>query len=196
MIQVAVQPEKILAEGDYDLVARAAELCNPFFHALGEVTLMPRGPVAAAVVNWNASHFTPLLHPVIRDVMACAADGGSFEIAALDCRLDAMLSPGSRRQSRNAGKPLVQGLLAPRGDRLIERYRSAVLAGDSPGHLVVIHALRASSFHLPPQVTAASYLLQEGIGAELEERDIAEFLIEGLLSKVASPAGSSLLAGL
>ena len=196
MIQAAAQTQQVPEEGDYGVVARAAELCNPFLDALGEVTLMPRGPVAAAVVNWNATLFTPLLQPALLDVMARAADGGSFEITALDCRLDAALPSLIRLPSRDAGKRLIQGLLAPRGDRLIERYRSAVLAGDSPGHLVVIHALRAAVFHLPPQVATASYLLQEGTGAGLEERDIARFLIEGLCGKIVALPGRSSLAGL
>jgi hypothetical protein len=63
---------------------------------------------------------------------------------------------------------------------------------------VVIHALRAAVFHLPPQVAIAAYLVQEGMGAGLEERDIARFLIEGLsrtLSPVPGSAGRH-LAGL
>jgi hypothetical protein len=198
MIQVAAHPGKILAEGEYQIIARAAELCNPFLHALGEVTFMPRGPVIAAILNWNATLLTPLLQPAILEVLARAAEGGSFEIATLDCRVDAAVPLPSRSQSRDAGKSLVQGLHAPRGDRLIERYRSAVMAGDSPGHLVVIHALRAAVFHLPPQLAVAAYLVQEGMGAGLEERDIARFLIEGLsrtLSPVAASAGGH-LAGL
>ncbi len=198
MSQAAAQPVKILAEGEYELIARAAELCNPFLHALGEVTLIPRGPVIAAILNWNATLLTPLLQPALLEVMDRAAKGGSFEIVTLDCRVDAAVPPPARLQSRDGGKSLVQGLRAPRGDRLIERYRTAVLAGDSPGHLVVIHALRAAVFHLPPQVAIAAYLVQEGMGAGLEERDIARFLIEGLsrtLSPVPGSAGRH-LAGL
>ena len=177
MIQAATSLEKIPSDGDYAVVARAAELCNPFLDALGEVTLVLRGPVAAEIVNWNTSLFRPLLQPALLEVMIHAAEGGSFEISALDCRLDAALPAILRLQSRTAGKRLVQGLMAPRGDRLIERYRSAVLAGDSPGHLAVIHALRAAVFHLSPQVVIASYLLQEGMGAGLDGREISQLLI-------------------
>ena len=181
MIQTAAQPgKKIPVEGDYAVVARAAELCNPFLDALGEVTLVLRGPVAASIVNWNSSLFRPLLQPVLLEVLAYAAEGGSFEISAFDCRLDAALPAMPRQQSRAEGKRLVRGLMAPRGDRLIERYRTAVLAGDTPGHLAVIHALRAAVFYLPPQVLIASYLVQEGIGAGLDGREISQLLLGSL----------------
>ena len=176
----AAQPEEIPLDRDYSLIVRSAELCNPFLDALGEVTLSVRGPVASSVLNWNASLFSPVIRPALMEAFALAAEGGSFEITALDCRLDAALPKQSRLTSRGGGKRLIQGLLAPRGDRVIERYRSAVLAGDSPGHLAVIHALRAFLFHLPPQVVIASYLLQEGVGAGLDGREIGRFLIGGI----------------
>ncbi len=177
MIQANAQAKELPEEGDHAVVVRAAELCNPFLDGLGKVTLTILGPVAASVLNWNGSLFRPVLQPALLEVLHKASEGGSFEIAALDCRLDAGLPSALRAQSRDAGRRLVQGLLAPRGDRLIERYREAVLAGDSPGHLVVIHALRAAVFHLPPRVAMASYLLQEGIGAGLDGREIFRFLI-------------------
>ena len=177
MIQAATQRPQVPEEGDYVVVSRAAELCNPFLDGLGEVTLTIRGPVASSVLRWNASFFRPLLQPTMLDVIDRAFDGGSFEISTLDCLLDASLPPAARVQSRDAGKRLVQGLLAPRGDRLIERYRAAVLSGGSPGHLAVIHALRATVFHLPPLVLISSYLLQEGMGAGLDGREILRYLI-------------------
>jgi hypothetical protein len=184
MIQAAAQITRIPEESDFLVIARAAEFCNPFLDALGEVTLMTRGPVASSVLNWNASIFCPLIQPVLLDVLTRASDGGSFEITTLDCRLDASLPATVRLQSRDAGKRVVQGLLAPRGDRLIERYRNAVLAGNSPGHLAVIHALRAAVFHLPPRVLIASYLMQEGIGAGLDDREIERFLLEGVCGAI------------
>ena len=184
MIQAAAQTTRVHEESDFLVVARAAELCNPFLDSLSEVTFMTRGPVAASVLNWNATVFRPLVLPVLLEVLIRASDGGSFEIAALDCRLDAVLPAPLRLQSRTAGRQLVQGLLAPRGDRLIERYRKAVLAGDSPGHLAVIHALRAALFHLPPRILIASYLLQEGIGAGLDDLEIGRFLIEGVCGSI------------
>lgn len=196
MNQAAAKPVEIPSDGDYGLIVRSAELCNPFLDALSEVTLLIRGPVAASVLNWNASLFKPILHSVLLDVVAQAAEGGSFEILALDCRLDAALPAAVRITSRDAGKKVIQGLLAPRGDRLIERYRSAVLAGDSPGHLAVIHALRASLFHLPPRVMLATYLLQEGIGAGLGGREIAGFLLGTVLGVAGeSASGTPVLVG-
>ena len=180
MREAAVQREEIPDTGDYAVVARAAELCNPFLDALGEVTLSIRGPVASSVLNWNASLFTPILHPTLLKVIALAAEGGSFELTALDCTLDQALPSSVRLTSRDEGKRLLLGLLAPRGDRLIERYRTAVSAGNSPGHLAITHALRANLFHLPPRVMITSYLLQEGIGAGLDGRDISRFLIDGI----------------
>lgn len=190
MIQAARQSAQVPEEGDYAVVARAAELCNPFLDGLGEVTLAIRGPVASSVLRWNAAIFHPLLQPALLEVLDRASDGGSFEISTLDCRLDASLPPALRSQSRDAGKRLLQGLLAPRGDRLIERYRNAVLAGDTPGHLAVIHALRASVFHLAPLVLMSSYLLQEGVGAGLDDREIASYLLGPLSAArdLAAPA--------
>jgi FtsP/CotA-like multicopper oxidase with cupredoxin domain len=74
------------------------------------------------------------------------------------------------------------------GDRLLERYRATVLSGDSPGHLAVIHALRAGLFSLPPRVMEGSYLLQEGTGAGLDGRDVSKFLIGGVLGHVEAPS--------
>lgn len=176
-----------MVDEDFVLIMRAAQLCNPFLDALGEVTLKIRGPLtplAASVLNWNASIFRPLIQSVLLDVLQRAAEGGSFEITTIDCQLDASLPASVRLQSRDAGKRLVQGLLAPRGDRLIERYRNAVLAGNSPGHLAVIHALRAAVFHLPPRVMIASYLMQEGIGAGLDDREISRFLVDGVCGAI------------
>ena len=186
VIQAAAQPERISEESDFLIIVRAAQLCNPFLDALGEVTLVndPLTPLAASVLNWNANLFRPYLLPLLYKVLEAASEGGSFEVMALDCQLDASLTKRLRLQSRDEGKRLVQGLLAPRGDRLIERYRNAVLAGNSPGHLAVIHALRAAVFHLPPRVLIASYLMQEGIGAGLDDREINRFLIEGVCATI------------
>jgi hypothetical protein len=92
-------------------------------------------------------------------------------------------------QSRTEGKRLIGGLLPPRGDRMLERYRTMVLAGDAPGHLAVIHALRSALFSLPPRVMEGSYLLQEGMGGGLDGRDISRFLIHGILGREELPAG-------
>ena len=186
MIQNAAQVRAIPDDEDFLLIVRAAQLCNPFLDALGEVTLTnrPFTPLSASVLNWNALIFRPLIQSVLLDVLECASEGGSFEIMALDCQLDTALPKLARVQSRGEGKRLVQGVLAPRGDRLIERYRNAVLAGNSPGHLAVIHALRAAAFHLPPRVLIASYLVQEGIGAGLDDREIHRFLVGGVCGAI------------
>ncbi len=195
-MQVAVQLEKIPEDEDYELVIRAAELCNPFLDGLSEVTFMPRGPLPAALLNWSNTIFHPHLQPLLLKVLMCAAEGGSFEISTLDCALESALPALLRLPSRDAGKRLVRGLLAPRGDRLLERYRVAVLAGNSPGHLAVIHALRAAVFHLPPRVVIASYLVQEGRGAGLHDKEIARTLIGTLVASTALATESSQLAGI
>ncbi len=184
MREAAIQREEIPEEGDYSLVARSAELCNPFLDAMGEATLSIRGPVASSVLNWNASLFTPIIHPTLLQVVALATEGGSFELTALDCVLDKALPLSVRLSSRDEGKRLLLGLLAPRGDRVVERYRAAVQAGNSPGHFAITHALRANLFHLPPRVMVASYLMQEGIGAGMDGRDISRFLIDGIGASV------------
>jgi hypothetical protein len=174
----------IPVDENFLLITRAAELCNPFMDGLGEVTLSIRGSVASSVLRWNEAIFRPLIQPALLEVLDRALDGGSFEISTLDCQLDASLPASVKLQSRDAGKRLVGGLLAPRGDRLIERYRNSVLAGNSPGHLAVIHSLRAAVFHLPPRILIASYLLQEGIAAGLDDPEISRFLIEGVCGAV------------
>lgn len=182
MSHAALQPEPIPAAGDLGVIVRAAELCNPFLDALGEITLVPRGPLASSVLRWNDSVFRPVIRPLMAEVRREAARGGSFEVSAIDCRLDAALARPLAMQSRDAGRRLIAGLLPPRGDRITQRYRTAVLAGDSPGHLAVMHALRAALFSLPPRVMEGAYLLQEGMGAGLDGREISRFLIGGILS--------------
>jgi hypothetical protein len=192
--EAAIHQKQVDSESDLEVIVRAAELCNPFLDALGEVTLEVRGPVASSVVNWNASLFAPSIRSVMADVRREYSRGGNLEIAGIDCRLESLLPKPLSLQSRTEGKRLVGGLLPPRGDRMLERYRSMVLAGDAPGHLAVIHALRAALFSLPPRVMEGAYLLQEGMGAGIDGRDISRFLILGILGREANaPAAIAVL---
>ena len=181
----AIQQEQVDSESDFGEIVRAAELCNPFMDALGDVTLGIRGPVASSVVNWNATFFAPAIRPAMAGVRGEFLLGGNLEITGIDCRLDGALPKHLALQSRTAGKCLIGGLLPPRGDRILERYRSSVLVGDAPGHLAVIHALRAALFSLPPRVMEGAYLLQEGVGAGLDCCDITRFLVHGILGQAA-----------
>lgn len=186
----AIRKEQVADVSDLEVIVRAAELCNPFLDALGEVTLELRGPVASSVVNWNARLFDPVIRPAMADVRREYSLAGNLEIAVIDCRLESFLPKGLSLQSRTEGKRLIGGLLSPRGDRVLERYRAAVVAGDSPGHLAVIHALRAALFSLPPRVMEGAYLLQEGMGACLDGRDIDCFLLGRILGhSMPSSAG-------
>jgi hypothetical protein len=183
MGEAAIQQEQIDSGSDLGVIVRAAEICNPFLDAMGEVTLEVRGPVASSVVNWNAAIFSPAIRSAMADVRREYSLGGTLEIAGIDCRLESCLPKGLSLQSRTEGKRLIGGLLPPRGDRMLERYRSMVLAGEAPGHLAVIHALRAALFSLPPRVMEGAYLLQEGTGSGLDGRDISRFLINGILGR-------------
>jgi hypothetical protein len=183
MGEAAIQQEQIDSGSDLGVIVRAAEICNPFLDAMGEVTLEVRGPVASSVVNWNAAIFSPAIRSAMADVRREYSLGGNLEIAGIDCRLESCLPKGLSLQSRTEGKRLIGGLLPPRGDRMLERYRSMVLAGEAPGHLAVIHALRAALFSLPPRVMEGAYLLQEGTGSGLDGRDISRFLINGILGR-------------
>jgi hypothetical protein len=178
-----LEQEQIDSGSDLGVIVRAAELCNPFLDALGEVTLEIRGPVASSVVNWNAALFAAAIRPSMLGVRREYSSGGNLEIAGIDCRLESLLPKTLSLQSRTAGKQLIGGLLPPRGDRMLERYRTMVLAGDAPGHLAVIHALRSALFSLPPRVMEGAYLLQEGMGGGLDGRDISRFLILGILGR-------------
>ncbi len=188
MSDVAIQQELVDSGSDLGVIVRAAELCNPFLDAIGEVTLSLRGAVASSILNWNASLYAKVIRPAMIDVRREYSLGGNLEIAVIDCRLESLLPKHLALQSRTEGKRLTCGLLPPRGDRLLERYRATVLSGDSPGHLAVIHALRAGLFSLPPRVMEGSYLLQEGTGAGLDGRDVSKFLIGGVLGHVEAPS--------
>lgn len=183
MSQAVIQQEHVDSGSDLGVIVRAAEICNPFLDAMGEVTLEVRGPVASSVVKWNAAIFSPAIRSAMADVRREYSLGGNLEIAGIDCRLESCLPKGLSLQSRTEGKRLIGGLLPPRGDRMLERYRSMVLAGEAPGHLAVIHALRAALFSLPPRVMEGAYLLQEGTGSGLDGRDISRFLINGILGR-------------
>jgi hypothetical protein len=188
MSDAVIQQEHVDTGSDLGVIVRAAELCNPFLDALGEVTLSLRGAVASSILNWNASLYSRVIRPAMLDVRREYSLGGNLEIAVIDCRLELLLPKHLALQSRTEGKRLTCGLLPPRGDRLLERYRAMVLSGESPGHLAVIHALRAGLFSLPPRVMEGSYLLQEGTGAGLDGRDISRFLIGGVLGHVEAPS--------
>jgi hypothetical protein len=191
--QAAIQQEQVDSGSDLGVIVRAAEICNPFLDSVGEVTLEVRGPVAASVVNWNAALFSPAIRSAMLDVSRQYSLGGNLEIAGIDCRLESLLPKHLSLQSRTEGKRLIGGLLPPRGDRMLERYRTMVLAGDAPGHLAVIHALRAALFSLPPRVMEGAYLLQEGMGAGLDGRDISRFLIHGILGREEVPASIAVI---
>lgn len=193
MGEAAIQKEQVDSGSDLGVIVRAAELCNPFLDAVGEVTLEVRGPVASSVVNWNAAFFSPAIRAAMADARREYSLGGNLEIALIDCRLETLLPKHLSLQSRTEGKRLIGGLLAPRGDRMLDRYRTMVLAGDAPGHLAVIHALRAALFSLPPRVMEGAYLLQEGMGAGLDGRDISRFLILGILGHDEIPAAIAVL---
>ena len=186
MSEAAIHQKQVDSESDLEVIVRAAELCNPFLDGLGEVTLEVRGPVASSVVNWNAALYDDAIRPVLGDVRREYSLGGNLEIAGIDCRLESLLPKNLALQSRTEGKRLIGGLLAPRGDRILERYRTMVISGDAPGHLAVIHALRAALFSLPPRIMEGSYLLQEGMGAGLDGRDVTRFLIGGILGHAGS----------
>ena len=188
MSDAAIQQEQVDSGSDLGVIVRAAELCNPYLDALGEVTLSLRGAVASSILNWNSSLYARVIRPAMLDVRREYSLGGNLEIAVIDCRLESLLPKHLALQSRTEGKRLTCGLLPPRGDRLLERYRATVLSGDSPGHLAVIHALRAGLFSLPPRVMEGSYLLQEGTGAGLDGRDVSKFLIGGVLGHVEAPS--------
>jgi len=188
MSDAAIQQEQVDSGSDLGVIVRAAELCNPYLDALGEVTLSLRGAVASSILNWNASLYAKVIRPAMIDVRREYSLGGNLEIAVIDCRLESLMPKHLALQSRTEGKRLTCGLLPPRGDRLLERYRATVLSGDSPGHLAVIHALRAGLFSLPPRVMEGSYLLQEGTGAGLDGRDVSKFLIGGVLGHVEAPS--------
>lgn len=193
MGEPAIQQEQVDSGSDLGVIVRAAELCNPFLDALGEVTLEVRGPVASSVVNWSAALFAPAIRSAMADVRREYSLGGNLEIAGVDCRLDTLIPKHLSLQSRTEGKRLIGGLLPPRGDRMLERYRAIVLAGDAPGHLAVIHALRSALFSLPPRVMEGSYLLQEGTGAGLDGRDISRFLIGGILGREENAPSSMMV---
>jgi hypothetical protein len=188
MSDVAIQQELVDSGSDLGVIVRAAELCNPFLDAIGEVTLSLRGAVASSILNWNASLYAKVIRPAMIDVRREYSLGGNLEIAVIDCRLESLMPKHLALQSRTEGKRLTCGLLPPRGDRLLERYRATVLSGDSPGHLAVIPAMRAGLFSLPPRVMEGSYLLQEGTGAGLDGRDVSKFLIGGVLGHVEAPS--------
>ena len=187
MGEAAIQNEQVDSGSDLGVIVRAAEICNPFLDALGEVTLEVRGSVASSVLNWNAALFSPTIRSAMTDVRREYSQGGNLEIAGIDCRLESLFPKSLSLQSRTEGKRLIGGLLPPRGDRILERYRLMVLAGDAPGHLAVIHALRSALFSLPPRVMEGSYLLQEGMGGGLDGRDISRFLIHGILGREEFP---------
>ena len=193
MGEAAIQQEQVDSGSDLGVIVRAAEICNPFLDAVGEVTLEVRGPVAASVVNWNTALFSPVIRSAMTDVRRQYSLGGNLEIAGIDCRLESLLPKHLSLQSRTEGKRLIGGLLPPRGDRMLERYRTMVLAGDAPGHLAVIHALRAALFSLPPRVMEGAYLLQEGMGAGLDGRDLSRFLILGILGREEVEASISIV---
>ena len=113
--------------------------------------------------------------------------------------LGAALPDEAARRSVVAGRQLVLSFQPPRGARMLERLRDAVVADETTGHLATIFAARGHVFHLPFVQVAGALLLAECVlGADAAgvtlpaERTIV--LLQSALDSMAAVPAVQLLA--
>jgi hypothetical protein len=153
-------------------IDRAAGLCLPGHRAMAPATYFSAG-TSPAWQDWKDRIFLPHLRPALEGVREAAQQRDWKAIVRLDSHLDAALAPsGACTRSRALGRAVILGRHAPCAEKVWRRYRTLVENGDSPGHAVVAHAIRASAFFLTPHLAAGAYVYGEMACAFPSDREL------------------------
>jgi len=146
---------------------RAMRSCHPDWMTSGRITF---GGTPSWEL-WKNRTFLPILRPQLEIGWAACArhDGRAWQEA--DAAIDAALPADLADRSRKAGNLLANGFRPPTAEKLWARIAREIAAGNQPGHLATIMALRAATFSIPPYQVVGCYLLVEakgGWGSEAE----------------------------
>jgi hypothetical protein len=141
-------------------IFRLVRLCAPNLASLGTITFEGEASNERQRRHWVESVFVPVLAPAIQTAW-WAGKSGFREMAAADAAIDTKLVGPLAKTSRAAGRQIAACLHAPIGEVGLERFLSAILRGETPGHMATVFAARASVFHFPRDVMLAGLAFTE-----------------------------------
>jgi len=145
-------------EGMFD-TARVLRLCLPCFDSLGTITFSVEGRPHEAWLLWCGRSFLPALLPTLIDARRHTLEGRLRELVELDRDLsDRLADPIG---SLAAGQRLTLDYVAPRIERVLDRYADAVRENGDLGNLAVVYGIRSAIFNVPPRAMIAGYLHAE-----------------------------------
>ena len=129
--------------------------------------------------DWTRSSFQPFILPHLLEVQDLSSRQFVREILGLDRAFSSLLSKESEEKSLEAGRQLLS-MKSLKADRTLDRIQRAVAAGNAPGHIATLFAVRAAVFSIAPRTAVSAYLLQELV-CEIPDPDLqAELLALGL----------------
>ncbi len=152
---------------------RIVRMCHPGWIGAGRITCP-----AARWELWRDEVFQPVMVPAIHAAWGAASERDARAVVSVDKDFDGRLGPVSARSSRRAGGRLTALHHAPPGERAWMRYAESVKAGESPGHLVIMLAVRAAAFHLPPRAVMTACLFLELRGGGRPEGECGRIVDE------------------
>lgn len=141
-------------------IFRLVRLCAPDLATLGSLTYEGDAENESQRRQWRDSVFVPVLVPAVGAAWL-GAKQGYREMAAADAALDAKLAGPLAKRSRAAGKLIAASMHAPAGEQGLEKFLRAITRGESPGHMAVVFAARASIFHFPKDIVSAGLAFAE-----------------------------------
>jgi urease accessory protein UreF len=115
-------------------------------------------------LNWKEGVFTAVFLPRIEEARFASSAGDWQSLAVCDQAIDSALPSDLRKASSLAGQRLLEQYSAPRSEKLWPRYQALVASRQVPGHLAILCALRAATFHLSPAAIVSAYIFLEAKG--------------------------------
>jgi hypothetical protein len=175
---------------------RLVELCLPSHEQSGAITFAPAGTetLEADWGRWLTDLYLPVLHPTLTALQSAAARQDVASLRAEDAALGVALPAAAAAGSLVAGRHLVLSFTPPQGAKLLERWRDALAADSTAGHLATGFVIRGQIFHLPARPLAGALLLAECVlgadaaGVTLPAGRTASLLRQAFDRVAAAPA--------
>jgi hypothetical protein len=149
-------------------IFRLVRLCAPGLANLGAITFHGQAANETQRRQWRDSVLVPVLAPAARSAW-WAGKKGFREMCAADEELDARLSGPLAKTSRAAGRLVASTIDAPAGEQGLGKFLAAIAQGASPGHMAILFAARAATFHFPQDIVLAGLVFAEMRTAPVEQ---------------------------
>lgn len=144
-------------------IFRALKFCHPGWEQAPRAAFPARSAVSWDV--WRSEVFVAVIRPRLLEAWTAASSGDWRQVVVADQELSKTLVPVSSVSSRQAGSFLASGYSVPPAERTWGHYARALAAGETPGHLAVVLAVRGATFSLPPAAVASACLFLEARSA-------------------------------